>query len=163
MNLIFNDEAVNVPLISVLSQKALLKIRPEIDALQNTQGVQDALGELILSELEAIPALFQKVDLTKGAKAFDEIREEAGFMACVQSAVHKVQKNILDFVRLTDENTIKHIIKLFKACIDVKKITSVALKDAIETPADSDFWQDQDLNLIIQELRSFRQTVLQNL
>ena len=126
--------------------------------LAQSKGAQTAAEQEIISKIYAVPHLSEKIDLQKGADAFTEILADFRFQEIVKDAYLKVRENLFEVINI-DSETIPLIFEFVKNVVDVKKVTNAQLLVGLQSETTSDFWQAQDLDGMLDELKFFRSTV----
>lgn len=158
MKLYLNDKEFEVSLYTKLTPALYDIVTPLLSDLANTKGATSAAEQEILERVFSVPELAEKIDLTKGAEAFTEILGDFKFQEIVKSTYLKIRTNLFDIINI-DSNTLPKIIEFVKQVIDKKYITDPELVNAIETDYNSEFWQNQDIDGILDSLRFFRENV----
>lgn len=158
MKLYLNDTAHEVPLYAKLTPALYDKVTPLLSELANTKGAQAAAESEIMEKVFAKESLATKIDLTKGADAFKEIMQEYEFQEIVKTAYLKVRANLFELINV-DETTIPKIFEFVQAVIDTSKVQNAELLAGIQSEVSSDFWNNQDLDGILDALKFFRETV----
>jgi hypothetical protein len=158
MKLHYNGKEHEVALYSKLTPALYDIVTPLLQELANTQGASSAAEAEILEKVFANETLAQKVDLTKGKDAFTDILGDFKFQEIVKTAYLKIRANLFEVINI-DSITIPKIIEFTKQVIDIKLITDAELLNAINTPSDSEFWQEQDIDSILDALKFFRESV----
>lgn len=158
MKLYLNDTAYEVPLYAKLTPALYDKVTPLLSELANTKGAQAAAESEIMEKVFAKESLATKIDLTKGADAFKEIMQEYEFQEIVKTAYLKVRANLFELINV-DETTIPKIFEFVQAVIDISKVQNAELLAGIQSEVSSDFWNNQDLDGILDALKFFRETV----
>jgi hypothetical protein len=162
MKLTLNGTEHSVVLTTVLTQNLYKKINPILSKLESTRGADTAYKHLLAKRIQESEYLRNNVKWVEGEKAWDEVKNDPVFLEVVSSVLLEVRENLLDYIAI-DEETTPTVFELFRECLDKKLITNPELLDAINTPLDSEFWCDQDINGILEELRFFRSNVLQRI
>ena len=84
--------------------------------------------------------------------------QEFAFQEIVKTAYLKVRSNLFELINV-DATTIPKIFDFVKTCIDHTKVQNGELLAGIQSEVDSEFWQGQDLDGILESLKFFRETV----
>jgi len=159
MIIYLNDKEYKVELQSILSQKLYNEVTPLLTKLETSKGARKAF------EVELQKVLFNdeyfkgKINFLKGEKVWDDFKEDARFIEIVAETMMNIRNNIFESISIDDE-TIPVIFDLFKVSLKKNSLTSNELMDAINEPTTSEFWQNQDLNSILEALKFFRSSVL---
>lgn len=158
MKLYLNDTAHEVPLHTKLTPALYDKVTPLLSELAQTKGAQAAAEQEIMDKVFLNENLASKIDLTKGQDAFKDIMQEFAFQEIVKTAYLKVRSNLFELINV-DATTIPKIFEFVKTCIDTNKVQNGELLAGIQSEVDSEFWQSQDLDGILDSLKFFRETV----
>lgn len=159
MNLYLNDKEYKIELQSILSQKLYNEVTPLLSKLENSKGARKAFEVQMQNRLFTDEYFKGKVNFLKGDAVWDDFKEDVRFIELVAETMLNVRKNIFESISVDDE-TIPVIFDLFKVCIKKNSITNADLQTAINEPSTSEFWQEQDLNSILETLKFFRESVL---
>jgi hypothetical protein len=158
MKLYLNDTEHEVSLYGRLTPALYDAVTPLLTDLANTKGAAGFAEQEILDKVFSVPELAAKIDLTKGADAFIEIRNDFRFQEIVKTAYLKVRANLFDTINV-DSVTLPKIVEFTKAVIDIKLVKDPELVNGIQSQYDSEFWQNQDIDGILDSLKFFRETV----
>jgi hypothetical protein len=158
MKLYLNEIEQEVPLYTILTPALYDKVSPLLQQLANTKGAQTAAESEIMEKVFSTPHLQAQIDLSKGTDAFTAIMGDFRFQEIVKDAYLKVRRDLFDCINI-DASTIPAIFTLVKNVINIKKIDNADLLASIQSEIDSEFWQAQDLDGILDELKFFRSTV----
>lgn len=158
MKLYINDTAHEVPLYTKLTPALYDKVTPLLSQLANTKGAQAAAESEIMEKVFSRETLASKIDLTKGQDAFKDIMQEFEFQEIVKTAYLKVRANLFELINV-DETTIPKIFEFVQAVIDTNKVQNSELLSGIQSEVNSEFWNNQDLDAILDSLKFFRETV----
>lgn len=158
MKLYLNEEVYEVPLCSILTPALYDKVSPLFQELANTKGAQTAAEQEIMEKVFSTPHLQEQIDLSKGSDAFVNIMGDFRFQEIVKDAYLKVRRDLFECINV-DASTIPTIFTLVKTVVDIKKVTHAELLTGLQSEISSDFWQNQDLDGILEELKFFRSTV----
>lgn len=158
MKLYLNDEAHEVPLFAILTPALYDKVSPLFQQLANTKGAQTAAESEIMEKVFSTPHLQAQIDLSKGSDAFTAIMGDFRFQEIVKDAYLKVRRDLFECINI-DASTIPSIFTLVKTVVDIKKVTNPELLTGLQSEVDSEFWQNQDLDGILDQLKFFRTTV----
>lgn len=158
MKLYLNDKEHEVPLYNKLTPALYDKVTPLLSELAQTKGAQAAAEQEIMEKVFLNENLASKIDLTKGQEAFKDIMQDFAFQEIVKTAYLKVRSNLFELINV-DATTIPKIFEFVKECIDTSKVQNGELLAGIQSEVDSEFWQSQDLDGILDSLKFFRQTV----
>lgn len=159
MNLYLNGKEYKVELQKVLSQKLYNEVTPLLNQLENSQGAQKAYESLLQKKIIGDEYFKGKLNLLNGANAWDGIKDDFRLQEVIADVILIVRENIFEHITLNDA-TIPIVFDLFRICINKKAIHHPELLDAINEPSTTEFWQEQDLNSILDELKFFRANVL---
>jgi hypothetical protein len=127
--------------------------------LETSEGARKAYESLLQKKIIGDEYFAGKLNLLKGEGAWDALKDDFRLQEVIAEVMLTVRENIFEHISLND-STIGIIFKMAKICIDKKTITNQDLVNAIDSDVDSEFWQEQDLNSILEELRFFRSNVL---
>lgn len=158
MKFYLNEEVHEVPLCSILTPALYDKVSPLFQELANTKGAQTAAEQEIMEKVFSTPHLQEQIDLSKGSDAFTAIMGDFRFQEIVKDAYLKVRRDLFECINV-DASTIPTIFTLVKTVVDIKKVTHAELLTGLQSEISSDFWQNQDLDGILEELKFFRSTV----
>lgn len=158
MKLYLNGKEHEVLLQSKLTPALHDVVTPLMNELAKTKGAVSAAEQEILDKIFTIEELAKKVDLTKGEGAFTEIMADFRFQEIVKTAYMKIRANLFEVINI-DQTTLPKIIEFTKKTIDKSLIHDAELLSAIDSEYDSEFWQSQDLDSILDALKFFRETV----
>lgn len=158
MKFYLNEEVHEVPLCSILTPALYDKVSPLFQELANTKGAQTAAEQEIMEKVFSTPHLQEQIDLSKGSEAFTAIMGDFRFQEIVKDAYLKVRRDLFECINV-DASTIPTIFTLVKTVVDIKKVTHAELLTGLQSEISSDFWQNQDLDGILEELKFFRSTV----
>lgn len=159
MNLYLNGKEYKVELQKVLSQKLYNEVTPLLTKLETSKGARKAF-EVELQKVLFTDDYFKgKVNLLKGEAVWDDFKEDVRFIEVVAETMMNIRTNIFECVSIDDE-TIPIIFDLFKVVLKKNSITHPELQEALDEPTTSEFWQEQDLNAVLDELKFFRSSVL---
>jgi len=158
MKFYLNEEVHEVPLFTILTPALFDKVSPMFQELANTKGAQAAAEQEIMEKVFSVPHLQEQIDLSKGTDAFTAIMGDFRFQEIVKDAYLKVRRDLFECINV-DTSTIPTIFTLVKTVVNTKKITNPELLTGIQSEIDSEFWQNQDLDGILEELKFFRSTV----
>lgn len=158
MKFYLNEEVHEVPLCSILTPALYDKVSPLFQELANTKGAQTAAEQEIMEKVFSTPHLQEQIDLSKGSEAFVNIMGDFRFQEIVKDAYLKVRRDLFECINV-DASTIPTIFTLVKTVVDIKKVTHAELLAGLQSEISSDFWQNQDLDGILEELKFFRSTV----
>jgi hypothetical protein len=158
MKLYFNNRAFDIPLHTRLTPHLYEKITPLLNDIANTKGAQSATEQDIMEKVFTSPTLASKVDLSKGQDAFDGLLENPEFQEIIKLAYLKIRGRLFEVINI-DEETIPKIFAFAKEAIDISKLTDGGLIAGIQSDISSDFWQQQDIEGMLNDLEFFRSTV----
>lgn len=158
MKFYIESQPVEAPLFTILTPALYEKITPMLLELAKSKGAQTAAEAEILNKVYSVPHLSEKIDLNKGENAFAEIMNDFKFQEIVKDAYLKVRENLFEVINI-DGETIPQIFEFVKSVVDVKKVTNAQLLVGLQSEVSSEFWQAQDIDGILEELKFFRQTV----
>lgn len=158
MKFYLNEEVHEVPVCSILTPALYDKVSPLFQELANTKGAQTAAEQEIMEKVFSTPHLQEQIDLSKGSDAFTAIMGDFRFQEIVKDAYLKVRRDLFECINV-DASTIPSIFTLVKTVVDIKKVTHAELLAGLQSEISSDFWQNQDLDGILEELKFFRSTV----
>ena len=158
MKLQLNSKEYEVALYSKLTPALYDIVTPLMTELANTKGATSAAEQEILEKVFASEHLAQKVDLTKGEGAFADIMTDFRFQEIVKSSYMKIRANLFEVINI-DSSTLPKIIEFTKKVIDKNLIKDAELLTAIDSNYDSEFWQEQDIDSILDAPKFFRETV----
>lgn len=158
MKFYLNEEVHEVPLCSILTPALYDKVSPLFQELANTKGAQTAAEQEIMEKVFSTPHLQEQIDLSKGSEAFTHIMGDFRFQEIVKDAYLKVRRDLFECINV-DASTIPTIFTLVKTVVDIKKVTHAELLAGLQSEISSEFWQNQDLDGILEELKFFRSTV----
>ena len=158
MKFYLNEEVHEVPLCNILTPALYDKVSPLFQELANTKGAQTAAEQEIMEKVFSTPHLQEQIDLSKGSEAFTAIMGDFRFQEIVKDAYLKVRRDLFECINV-DASTIPTIFTLVKTVVDIKKVTHAELLTGLQSEISSDFWQNQDLDGILEELKFFRSTV----
>lgn len=159
MILYVNGKEKKVQLYAILTQKLYDKVTPILEKLAQSKGANAAFETELQKKIFSDEYLLSKIDLTLGVDAWKSLAGDFKFTEIVTETLIHIKSNLLEYINI-DNETIPEIFELTKVSIDKSKINDNELLLAIDTDTNSDFWQEQDLNNILQELKFFRTTVL---
>lgn len=159
MNLYLNGKEYKVQLQTILSQKLYTEVTPLLTELENSEGARKAYETILQKRIIGDEYFSGKINILQGANAWDALKDDFRLQETIAEVMILVRENIFEYLSL-NETTINSIFKLFKICLNKKLITQPELLEAIESDVESDFWQEQDLNSILDELKFFRSQVL---
>ena len=159
MILYLNGKDKKVQLYAILTQRLYDKVTPILEKLAQSKGANAAFETELQKKIFADDYLLSKVDLTLGVDAWKALAGDFKFTEIVTETLIHIKSNLLEHINI-DNETIPEIFELTKVCIDKSKINDTELLLAIDSDTNSDFWQEQDLNNILEELKFFRSTVL---
>lgn len=158
MKLYLNGKEHEVLLCSKLTPALHDVVTPLMTELAQTKGAVSAAEQEILEKIFTIEELAKQVDLTKGEGAFTDIMADFRFQEIVKSAYMKIRANLFEVINI-DQTTLPKIIDFTRKVIDKSLISDADLLSAIESEHNSEFWQSQDLDSILDALKFFRETV----
>jgi hypothetical protein len=158
MKLYFDGKEREVALFSKLTPALYDIVTPLLNELANTKGATTAAEQEVLEKVFANESLAKKIDLTKGQEAFADILGDFKFQEIVKTAYTNIRANLFEVINI-DSVTIPKIIDFAKKVIDTKLITDSEFLAALQTEADSEFWQNQDIDSILESLKFFRENV----
>jgi len=158
MKFYIDGQTVEAPLYQILTPALYEKITPMLLELAQSKGAQTAAEQEILNKIYSVPHLSEKIDLQKGADAFTEIMADFRFQEIVKDAYLKVRENLFEVINI-DTTTIPLIFEFVKTIVDIKKVTNAQLLVGLQSETNSEFWNAQDLDGILEDLKFFRQTV----
>lgn len=159
MNLYVNGKEKKVQLYAILTQKLYEKVTPILDKLANSKGANAAFESELQRKIFGDEYLLSKIDLSQGADAWKGLANDFKFTEIVTETMLYIKTNLLEHINI-DSETIPDIFTLAKTCIDTSKINDSELLSCIESDVDSEFWQEQDINNMLEELKFFRKTIL---
>lgn len=159
MNIYLNGKEYKIELHTILSQKLYNQVTPLLAKLEQSKGARGAFESELQKRIFSDSYFSGKINLMKGDEAWNDLRDDMKFQETIAEVMMSIRDNIFDFIRIDDE-TIESIFDLFKCAINKKKINNNELLQAIDEPSNSEFWQEQDLNEILESLKFFRSTVL---
>lgn len=159
MNLYLDGKEHKVELHKILSQKLYNEVTPLLSELETSEGARKAYEAHLQKKMLSDDYFKGKLNLLQGADAWEVLKDDFRLQEIIAETLMTVRENIFEYVSF-NESTIQIIFKLAKICINHKTIANQELKSAIESDVDSDFWQEQDLNSIMEELKFFRENVL---
>lgn len=158
MKLYLNGTAHEVPIYNLLTPALYDKVSPMLQELANSKGASTAAEQELMERVFAVPELAEKIDLQAGADAFVGIMEDFRFKELVKDSFLKIRKNLFDVITI-DSSTIPIIFKFVQTIIDIKKVNNGELIANIQSDLSSEFWMEQDLDGILDQLKFFRETV----
>lgn len=158
MKFYLNEEVHEVPVCSILTPALYDKVSPLFQELANTKGAQTAAEQEIMEKVFSTPHLQSQIDLSKGSDAFTAIMGDFRFQEIVKDAYLKVRRDLFECINV-DASTIPTIFTLVKTVVDIKKVSHAELLVGLQSEVSSEFWQNQDLDGILEELKFFRSTV----
>jgi hypothetical protein len=159
MNLYLNGKEYKVTLQKILSQNLYNKVTPLLSELENSEGARKAYENILQKRIIGDEYFSGKINLLQGANAWDALKDDFKLQELIAEVMIMVRENIFEYLSLND-STIKIIFRMFQTCIDKKLIVMPEILEAIDSDVESEFWQEQDLNSILEELKFFRQNVL---
>lgn len=158
MKLYLNGTAHEVPICNLLTPALYDKVSPMLQELANSKGASTAAEQELMDRVFAVPELAEKINLQAGADAFVGILDDFRFRELVKDSYLKIRKNLFDVINI-DASTIPIIFKFVQTIIDIKKVNNGELIANIQSDLESEFWQEQDLDGILTDLKFFRETV----
>jgi len=159
MTIYLNGKEHKVELQTVLSQKLYNEVTPLLANLETSKGARKAF-EVELQKVLFTDEYFKgKVNLLKGEAVWDDFKEDVRFIEVVAETMLNIRANIFECISIDDE-TIPVIFDLLKVALKKNAITNQELLDALNESTTSEFWQEQDLNAVLDALKFFRSTVL---
>jgi hypothetical protein len=159
MELILNDRIHKVKLQTVLSQNLYVKVMPILEKLENSRGAQKAYETLLQKRLLGDEYFSGKFNLLKGSDAWEGLKGDFKLQEVIAEVILQIKTNVFEYISL-DEQTIPIVFDLAKIAIDRKNINDNELLIALDSDSSSDFWMEQDLNSILEELKFFRSNTL---
>lgn len=159
MIIYFDSKEYKIELQSILSQKLYNDVTPLLAKLETSKGARKAFEVQLQNKLFTDEYFKGKINFLKGDKVWDDFKDDVRFIELVAETMLNVRNNIFESISIDDE-TIPVIFDLFRVCIKKSSITNADLLTAINEPSTSDFWQEQDLNEVLEQLKFFRSTVL---
>lgn len=159
MELILNNNVYKVNLQTVLSQSLYTKVLPILESLERSKGAEKAYEAILQKRLLGDEYFAGKINLLKGKDAWNELKEDFKLQEVIAETLLQVRTNIFEYITI-DEQTIPLVFDLARVCIDRRNIKDDALLAAIDTPSDSEFWVEQDLNGVLDALKFFRSNTL---
>lgn len=158
MKLYLNEKEIDVPLFTRLTPYLHNKVTPLLNGLANSRGGNSAAEQWILDEAFSNPQLAELIDLTKGANAFEGLLSTNEGQQLVKLSFLKVRQKLFEVINI-DSETMPLIIEFAKNCIDTTKVTDAELLAGIQTESTSEFWQQQDIEGMLNDLEFFRSTI----
>jgi len=158
MKLYLDGKPHDVPIYNLLTPALYDKVAPMLIELANSKGATTAAEQDLLERIFANPELASKVDLQAGDKAFVPIMNDFRFQELVKDSYLKIRKNLFEVINI-DATTIPIIFKFVQTVIDIKKVNNGELIANIQSDLSTEFWQEQDLDGILTDLKLFRETV----
>lgn len=158
MKLYLNDKEIEVPLHTKLTPALYDKVTPLLSELATTKGAQAAAEQEIMEKVFESQKLAAKIDLTKGQEAFVNIMQDYEFQEIVKIAYLKIRSHLFEVITI-DTTTIPKVFEFVKVAIDTNKVTNTELLAGIQSEVNSEFWQGQDLDGILDALKFFRESV----
>ena len=159
MNVYLDGKEYKIELHSILSQKLYTEVTPLLAKLESSFGARKAFETLLQKRLFADNYFSGKVNLLQGENAWESLKNDMRFQETIAEVMITIRENIFEHITIDDE-TIVTIFDLFRVCINKKKIMHPELVEKINEPSTSEFWQEQDLNAILETLKFFRSNVL---
>lgn len=163
MTIYHNGKEYKVELQSILSQKLYNEVTPLLNELERSQGAQSAYETLLQKRILGDEYFKGKINLLEGANAWASIQNDFRLQEIVAEVVLTIRENIFEHISL-NEQTIGIIFNMLKICINWKKVESqypdAEFLSALKSESSSEFWQEQDLNSILEQLKFFRANVL---
>ena len=158
MKLYLNGTPHEVPIYNLLTPSLYDKVAPMLQELANSKGATTAAEQDLLERIFSNPDLASKVDLQAGDKAFLPIMNDFRFQELVKDSYLKIRKNLFEVINI-DHSTIPIIFKFVQTIIDLKKVNNGELISLIQSDLSSEFWLEQDLDGILNELKCFREKI----
>jgi hypothetical protein len=158
MKLYHNGNEFEVALYSKLTPALYDIVTPLLQELANTKGATKAAEQEILEKVFSHEGLAKNVDLTKGEGAFVDIMQDFRFQEIVKTSYLKIRQNLFEVINI-DSDTIPKIIEFTKKVIDRNLVKDPELLVQIDSDPASEFWQNQDLDSILDSLKFFRESV----
>jgi len=144
MKLYHNGNEFEVALYSKLTPALYDIVTPLLQELANTKGATKAAEQEILEKVFSHEGLAKNVDFR-----FQEI---------VKTSYLKIRQNLFEVINI-DSDTIPKIIEFTKKVIDRNLVKDPELLVQIDSDPASEFWQNQDLDSILDSLKFFRESV----
>lgn len=157
MKLTHNGKEHEVALYTKLTPALYDIVTPLLQELAETEGAKKSIHQEILQKVFENPELAEKVDLTKGDESLLHIYSDFRFQEILKNAYMKVRSNLFEVINV-DSMTIPKIIEFAQKVIDTTLIKDAELLNNINSPASSEFWQNQDIDNMLEELKFFRET-----
>jgi hypothetical protein len=157
MKLYHNNKETEVALYTKLTPSLYDTVTPLLQELAETEGAVKSIHQDILEKVFQNEELAQKVDLTKGEQALAEIYSDFRFQEIIKSSYMKVRSNLFEVINV-DSTTIPKIIHFVQKVIDQSLVKDAELLNQINSESTSDFWQNQDIDAILEDLKFFRET-----
>lgn len=158
MKLYIQDKEHEVPLHNKLTPALYQKLSPILQELVNTKGAQSALEQDLMEKVLMSPELAQKVNLSKGKDAFDELLTDPSFQEILKVAYLRVRTRLFEVMNI-DAETIPVIFRFAQEAIDVQKISNPELLSGVQSEPSSEFWMSQDVEGMLNDLEFFRSSV----
>lgn len=158
MKLYLDGKPHDVPIYNLLTPALYDKVAPMLIELANSKGATTAAEQDLLERIFSNPELASQVDLQAGDKAFVPIMNDFRFQELVKDSYLKIRKNLFEVINI-DATTIPIIFKFVQTVIDIKKVNNGELIANIQSDLSTEFWQEQDLDGILTDLKLFRETV----
>jgi len=163
MTIYYNSKEYKIELQTILSQKLYNEVTPLLNELERSQGAQNAYESLLQKRIIGDEYFAGKVNLLKGADAWESVKDDFHLQEIIAEVMLTVRENIFEHISL-NEQTIGIIFNMLKICINWKKVEAqypdAEFLAALKSDVDSEFWQEQDLNSILEQLKFFRANVL---
>lgn len=163
MTIYFNGKEYKIELQSILSQKLYNEVTPLLNELERSQGAQSAYESLLQKRILGDEYFKGKINLLEGSNAWANVKDDFRLQEIVAEVILTIRENIFEHISL-NEQTIGIIFNMLKICINWKKVESqypdAEFLTALKSESSSEFWQEQDLNSILEHLKFFRVNVL---
>lgn len=164
MKLYLNNTAYETPLYTILTQSLYDKVTPILEQLANSKGARSAFESMLQKRMlqdEYFTTLASRQP--EGQVLSQEtLQKDFKFQELVGETLIKVKSELFEHIKV-DNDTIPLVFQLAQCSIDKSKIQNAELIAGIESEITSEFWQNQDIDGVLEALTKFRSTVLRRI
>lgn len=164
MKLYLNGNAHDVALFQILTQSLYDKVTPILDRLANSKGAKSAFESMLQKRMLQDEYFVQMANRVPAGETLSQetLQKDFKFQEMVGETLIKIKSELFEHINV-DNETIPIVFELAQVCIDTKKITNAELIAGIESEPSSEFWQNQDIDGVLEALTKFRATILRRI
>lgn len=164
MKLYLNGIAHDVALFQILTQSLYDKVTPILEKLANSKGAKSAFESMLQKRMLKDEYFVQMANRVPAGETLSQetLQKDFKFQEIVGETLIKIKSELFEHINV-DNETIPIVFELAQVCIDKKNIHNAELIAGIDSEPTSEFWQNQDIDGVLEALTKFRATILRRI